>query len=854
VPRPQRPWPGSAYRLQLQPGFGFAQAAELAGYLSGLGVTHVYLSPVLQAARGSAHGYDVVDHTRISADLGGEDGLRAMAAEFRARGLGLVADIVPNHMGIGPPQSQNRPFWSVLRDGPESSAAHWFDIDWAARGGRLLLPVLAGPPDSCVADLRIDTGGDPAWPDDGPVLRYFEHVLPLRAGTAELPLPELLAAQHYELAGWRTAAAELNWRRFFDITSLIGIQVQEEDVFAATHEVLLGLVAEGLLDGLRVDHPDGLAEPRCYLQRLATATSGAWVVTEKILAADEQLPADWECAGTTGYDSLATVGGLFADPAGGPALTRAYTRLTGGPAAFAPVAAAARRQVAGGLLAAEVTRLARLASACGHPELHRLSDDDRRTVLTELVSALPVYRAYVVPGEPPPAAAVAQLADAERQAHARLPARLAPALAALTAVLREPGDPDGGREAAVRAEMAVRFQQTSGPVMAKGVEDTAFYRWPRLTSLNEVGGEPARLGVSPAEFHTFATRLARDWPATLTTLSTHDTKRGEDLRARLAVLAERPAEWAAEVTAWHDRAAELSAAQFGDVRLPEPDTEYLLWQTLAGAWPVDPGRLTEYLRKAMREAKTSTSWADPDEDYEAAVLGLAKAILADTVTAPETTTAPGPGDEQHAAAGGLAGRIARFVARIEPDARVNSLGARLVQLTMPGVPDVYQGCELGSFSLVDPDNRRPVDFARRRDLLAELDGPLTGEPPQAGGPGDPGALLDWHKLLVTSRALRLRREHPGWFAGSYDPLGTTGPAAGHAVAFARGGHAVTVATRLPGGLRDRGGWAGTELVLPDAQAWRDVLTGAVHDGPRVQLEQLLARLPVALLVPAGLAG
>ncbi len=507
--------------------------------------------------------------------------------------------------------------------------------------------------------------------------------------------------------------------------------------------------------------------------------------------------------------------------------------------------------MAGGLLAAEVARLVRLAARCGHPELAGCTGTDLRTILTELVSAVPVYRAYVIPGEPVLRPAVSQLADAERQARARLPARLAPALTALTAVLLDPPAAGPARE------LAVRFQQVSGPVMAKGVEDTAFYRWSRLTALNEVGGEPARLGASPAEFHAFATRLARDWPATMTTLATHDTKRGEDLRARLAVLAERPAEWAAEATAWHDRAAALSAAEFGEVRLPEPDTEYLLWQTLAGAWPIEPGRLTEYLRKAMREAKSATSWTDPDTDYEAAVLGLAKAVLADTVAA--------------AADGGLASRIAAFVARIEPDATVNSLGAKLIQLTMPGVPDLYQGCELGGFALVDPDNRRPVDFARRRDLLAELDGPLTDDPRPAAGPDGAGAALDRQKLLVTSRALRLRREHPGWFAGSYDPLGAVGPAAGHAVAFARGGHAVTVVTRLPGGLRQRGGWAGTELVLPErpfrpaaglagpaaaglAQAWRDVLTGAVHDGPRIPLARLLTRLPVALLVPAPQSG
>jgi (1->4)-alpha-D-glucan 1-alpha-D-glucosylmutase len=353
--------------------------------------------------------------------------------------------------------------------------------------------------------------------------------------------------------------------------------------------------------------------------------------------------------------------------------------------------------------------------------------------------------------------------------------------------------------------------------MAKGVEDTAFYRWSRLVSLNEVGGEPGRMGVSVAEFHDFARRLASDWPGSMTTLSTHDTKRGEDVRARLAVLAERPDEWAAVLAVWHDLAGRLGLGQ------PEPDTEYLMWQTLAGAWPVSVERLEEYLRKAMREAKTRTSWAAPDADYEEAVLRLAGTVLADAE---------------------LAGRIARFVVGIEDYALANSLGAKLVQLTMPGVPDLYQGCELGSLSLVDPDNRRPVDFERRRAMLSALD------------PGGAEQGLDELKLLVTARALWVRREHPEWFAGSYEELAATGPAAEHAVAFARGGRSVTVATRLPAGLRRRGGWDDTVLPLPAAPGdggWRDVLTGAAHDGGRVGLAELTRRLPVALLVPASAA-
>jgi (1->4)-alpha-D-glucan 1-alpha-D-glucosylmutase len=869
--------PAATVRLQLHAGFGFAQAAAVAGYLADLGATHLYLSPILQAAPGSMHGYDVVDHSVISADLGGEAGFRDLVGQLRRLGLGVIVDVVPNHMSIGAPESLNHQFWSVLAGGPDSPAAHWFDIDWAARGGRLLLPVLGGPPADCAADLTVDPAGDPRHPASGPVLRYFEHVLPLRPGTAGLPLAELLAAQHYELADWRTAAAGLNWRRFFDVTTLIGVQVQEADVFAATHEVLLGLVAEGLIDGLRIDHPDGLADPRGYLRQLATATSGCWVVAEKILEGGEQLPADWDCAGTTGYDSLAMVGGLFTDAAGAAPLTSQYVGFTGGPAAFAPVAATAKQQVAAGGLAAEISRLARVAARTAHPALAGAHADDLTAVVAELVTAVSVYRAYVVPGEPPPAASAAVVATAARHAVARLPAQLHPAADALAALVlhpvpepagpaagdggdpagtldgaAEPGagrgeaDPDGDAARAARAELAVRFQQTCGPVMAKGVEDTAFYRWSRLTGLNEVGGDPGRLGVSPSAFHAFAARLARDWPATMTTLSTHDTKRGEDVRARLAVLAERPAEWAAEVARWH----ELAAALGGAGPRPEPDAEYLLWQTLVGMWPADPDRIAGYLVKALREAKTATSWTAPDAAYEDAVTGLARAVIADPR---------------------LSGQLAAFAARIEPDARVNALGAKLVQLTMPGVPDVYQGAELGWLTLVDPDNRRPVDFGRRRAMLATLDDPGADNPALAGpdlgstglaaGDGD-ATLLDWQKLLVTSRALRLRRDHPAWFAAAtdplvaYDPLAAHGPAADHAVAFVRGRHAVTVATRLPATLRHRGGWADTTLLLthpsdaPDEPAWRDVLTGTVHLGARLPLAQLAERLPVALLVPA----
>jgi malto-oligosyltrehalose synthase len=812
--------PVSTYRLQLTPDFGFAEAGALAEYLGNLGVTHAYLSPILQAAPGSRHGYDVTDHGRISEELGGESGFRDMAARLRAHQIGIVLDIVPNHMAIPVPETLNRQLWDVLKNGPASRYSRWFDIDWNAGGGRMLLPILGAPPEECAGDITL--GADGGVPGE-PVVRYFDHVLPVRPGTGHLPLPELLRAQHYQLGWWRTAIPRLNWRRFFDVCTLIGVRVEDPAVFSATHATVLRLVAEGLVDGLRVDHVDGLADPRGYLRRLAAAAEGTWIVTEKILAVGERLPDDWPAAGTTGYDALRVVDGLFLDPGAGAALTAEYARFAAasGPGGVAedygPVAFGGKREAAAAMLTAEVTRLARLLREC-HPEV---ALDDARAVLTEVLAAFEVYRAYVYPPEPPSPAAAARVREAVTAAATRLPERLR-WLAAAAGDLAlgtpaAPGTPAAGHLPAPSlppqaAEFAVRFGQTTGPVLAKGVEDTASYRWPRLVALNEVGGDPGRLGVDAGEFHAFAARLARDWPGTMTTLSSHDTKRQEDVRARLAVLAEMPAEWGRRVIEWHQMS--VAAGRAG----ADPDTEYLLWQTLAGAWPITGDRLSGYLVKAMREAKTRTSWTDPDPEYEEAVLGIAAGALEDPV---------------------LRASIEEFTASIAADAAVNSLGAKLVQLTMPGVADVYQGCELAGLSLVDPDNRRPVDFGRRRELLRAIDAPGA----QPGG-------LDAAKLLVTSRALRLRRDNPGWFTSGYEPLRARGARAGHVIAFARG-RAVTVATRLPRGLRRHGGWKDTALRLPPGGAWRDILTGSMvaPAGGWVPMAGLTRWCPVALLIP-----
>jgi (1->4)-alpha-D-glucan 1-alpha-D-glucosylmutase len=743
VSDPARVTPTGTYRLQLRGDegpdrFGFADAAALAPYLASLGVSHVYLAPILQAAPGSTHGYDVTDHSRISADLGGEDGFREMVGFFRSAGLRVLLDLVPNHMAIPVPTELNRALDSVVREGPGSPYANWFDVDWDAGDGRLVLP------------------GD----------------------------------------------GEPNYRRFFDISGLIGLRQEDPAVFEQTHELVLRLVGESLVDGLRIDHPDGLADPRGYLDRLAERSGGVWTVVEKITTGAEALPVDWNCAGTTGYDSLGMVGGLFIDPDGEKPLTESYVSFTGGTTDFAEVEHAGRRYVIDHGLRPEVERLHRVLTRA----MPGRSPERLATVLSELLAAMPVYRAYVVPGESAPPEAAAVLEEAAGRARACLPAEAHEDLAAVVELALGRGDPPC-------AEFVVRFQQTSAPVAAKGVEDTAFYRWSRLSLLNEVGGDPGRFAVSPAEFHAHCERLARDWPGTMTTLSTHDTKRQEDVRARLAVLAEMPGPWANAVSRWRDRAAPL-----GTPRPPvEPDLEYLLWQTLAGAWPLTEERLEGFLTKAMREAKTATSWVDGDPDYEDAVLEHARRVLAD----PELIT-----------------DLTGFVSLLEPYARVNSLGHKLVQLTMPGVPDVYQGCELTGLSLVDPDNRRPVDYGLRRARLARLD--------DGGAPQD----LDDEKLLVTSRALRLRRDRPEVADAAYRPLDATGHAAEHVVAFGRGRRLVTIATRLPVGLERRGGWRDTEVEVGDG-AWRDVLTGRTWRGPRLQVGEALGSLPVALLIPDG---
>ncbi|HZX01759.1 malto-oligosyltrehalose synthase [Kribbella sp.] len=791
--------PQATYRFQLRAEFGFDDAAAMVPYLTSLGVSHAYLSPILQAAPGSTHGYDVVDHSRLSEPMGGRPAFDRLADRLAQYRLGAIADVVPNHVAVPTPESLNKALWSVLRLGPGSQYADWFDVDWGAGNQPLLMAVLGQRIGKVLADNELAVDGD--------VLRYYEHEYPLRPGTEALPLEELVTEQWYRLAHWRVADEELNYRRFFDVDTLAAVRQEVQEVFDATHQLLLTLLQEGKLNGYRIDHPDGLADPRGYLRRLAERTGGAWVVVEKILEGDEELPRDWPCAGTTGYDALLRVGGLFIDPAGAAPLAALHSELTGAPADFGPVVEQAKREVVQHGQYAEVHRLVELLARICQDDV-RLRDHTRRAfheVVAELLVQFDVYRAYVVPGEEAPAAAVAAMERAAEKARANLDEDRQATLDVVLHLLL-------GRESSTideqaRAELIVRFQQTCGPVMAKGVEDTAFYRWLRLTSLNEVGGDPEHFGVSPEEFHAYASQLNKHWPKTMTTLSTHDTKRSEDVRARLGVLSEQPAAWSEAVREWR-RLAE-------DHRNPLLDgsTEYLFWQTLFGTWdngPLAEDRMQAYLLKAIREAKQHTSWTSPDQEYEQTVAAFASAVLQDKT---------------------VLDSVGRFADQQAEYVRAATLGQKLVQLTMPGVPDVYQGTELVDLSLVDPDNRRPVDYQQRIERLQRLD---------AGGKPDD---LSDEKLLVTSRALRLRRQYPDAFAGSYAPLPTSN---GHAVAFARGDAVITVATRLPAALQRLGGWGDSTVVLPSGR-WKNVLTGREVTGA-ARIDDLLTDLPVALLV------
>jgi (1->4)-alpha-D-glucan 1-alpha-D-glucosylmutase len=751
--------PTSTYRLQVHASFDLHQAADVCDYLATLGVGGVYLSPLLPSAKGSDHGYDVVAFDRIDTARGGSDGWTRLLAAARARSLDVVVDIVPNHTGVAVP-AENPAWWDVLKYGRDSRYAPWFDIEWAR--GRILLPVLGDEFETSQLEVVDDE------------LRYFEHRFPLAPNTSGGSASEVHDRQVYELVNFRRADVDQNYRRFFAVTSLAGLRVEDPAVFDATHVEIARWMREDGIDGLRVDHPDGLADPFGYMTRLRElAGPDAWLTVEKILEPGEALPEEWPVDGTTGYDALAEVGPLFVDPAGEAAFDELYRSMTGDQRDFHAHVAEGKRSAVTTILRAEVSRLARLV-----PNVARATE-----ALAELLIAFPVYRSYLPTG-------AEHLAEAITAARTSRP-DLNETFAALVARLTDPAD-----------ELCRRFQQTSGAVMAKGVEDTAYYRYTRFIALNEVGGDPSHFGLELDAFHEAQALRQLTAPHSMTTLSTHDTKRGEDVRARLAVLSELPTEW-----------SELMRTLCSATSLPDPSFAFLLWQTFAGAGFIERERMHAYAEKAMREAATNTTWVDPVAAFEDAVHAAVDAAY-DSPAVHEP--------------------LSSFVSLIEPYGWSNALGQKLVQLTQPGVPDVYQGTELWEESLVDPDNRRPVDYDLRRALLDQLD--AADDPPPVGADGAA-------KLWLVARTLRLRRDWPDLFTG-YAPVFAEGPAASHCVAFDRGG-VIPVATRLPVGLERTGGWHDTTLDVGGSAT--DVISGRRHERD-VAVSDLLSDYPVALLV------
>ena len=683
--------PSSTYRLQVQRNFTLYDAATLTGYLRDLGVGAVYVSPLLQSTIGSDHGYDTTDVSRVDRDRGGEEGLRELLSEARSAGLGVVIDIVPNHLGISVP-AENPAWWDVLRLGKESPYATWFDIDWGR--GRIVVPILGDDQTLSITDGE---------------LRYFEHRFPLAPGSWQRgDDPDAVhARQHYELVHYSRGNAELNYRRFFAITTLAGVRQEDPAVFDATHDQVQRWISAGI-DGLRIDHPDGLLDPADYLSRLRTVAPGAWITVEKILEAGEELPADWPVSGTTGYDAMREVNGVFIDSAQEGAFTDLYQRLSDDRRTLAEHLETAKRMVVTELLPAEIRRMAALV-----PDIPEAS-----AALAEVAVAFEVYRSYLPEG-------AEHLDRALTTAAKRRPA-LKATLDHLALRLHDHRD-----------ELAERMQQLTGATMAKGVEDTAYYRFARFVALNEVGGNPAQFGIPVEEFHGLQGARQDHQPDSMTSLSTHDTKRGEDVRARLAVLSEVPDDW-----------VRFAEHFLSSTKIPNAAFGYFMAQSLAGTGPIERERMHHYAEKAMREASDGTSWTEPDQAFET----LVHAAVDTAYDEPDLRAA---WDE--------------LDALITGPGWSNGLGQKLVQLTMPGVPDVFQGSEIWENSLVDPDNRRPVDFTARAELLARV---TDGRPPV-----DETGIA---KLWITRQALLLRREHPDWFR-SYQPVRGMGSASNHLV-------------------------------------------------------------------------
>ena len=819
------------YRIQLRPGFGFREAQGIVPYLRDLGVSHLYLSPCFEAAAGSTHGYDIVDPNRLRDELGGAEAFNDLVDVANTAGLGIVLDIVPHHLAAA---ADNAWWWSVLELGRESPYAFHFDIDWdppeRRLRGTILLPVLGDHYGRVLEAGELQLARDV---HDQLVVRYYEHVAPLSPDTADElwaevgrrgcavdvvldevnqdidRLDAILERQHHRFARWQAAAHELDYRRFFDIDSLVALRTERPTVFDDTHRLASALLSEGKVDGLRVDHVDGLRDPEGYLSRLRAIAPGTWITVEKILRPPETTPDTWGVDGTTGYDFLAMTAGVLVDPAGVERLVEGYGRVTGDASTYSDTRVAARREALRDSLDADLERVvAMLMRVCERNRRWRdFTRTELRDVVTEVCVHASAYRSYVRPGVEP-TEADRQFVDRAIDGAVQDRPDLDPDLLDLVRQLLL-GDLAGDDESTLMA----RFQQLSGPVAAKGEEDTAFYRWVPLLCLNEVGTDPENPTLTVEQFHDRCVALQRHWSTTMLTTSTHDTKRSEDVRARLAVLSETSEDWIAAVGRWCE-----ANDRYRDRALDAPDRrdEWFIYQTLAGAHPLPLDRAWPVIEKSLREAKRRTDWVRINEAYEAATHRFLESILADNEFRAD---------------------LGRVVSALDGPGQINALAQVALRMLGPGVPDTYQGSELWDLSLVDPDNRRPVDYRERTTALAAIENVSATElwaDHRAEG---------WAKLALIRACLHLRRRHPGAFGrgGTYDPLLVTGTAADRIIAFARGGEAVAVVPRWP----KAGAPDDAVVALPDGE-WTNVLTGDHHAG-EVSFAKLCDGFPLAVL-------
>ena len=885
--------PASTYRLQLHKGFSFDDAASIADYLHDLGVTHIYCSPYLQAAPGSTHGYDVVDHTRVNEELGGAEGHQRFCKRLEETHLGQVLDIVPNHMALG---KENRFWWDVLENGESSRYASFFDIDWRPYEERLrnkvLVPVLADQYGRVLqaGDIKIRRQGSRFLVEvPGQILPVAPHSLQgilaraaesagsdllsfLAVSYGRLPAPEFaersvilarhrdtrvlnallarlcaeqdevcravdravqelnddrnalddfLNQQNFRLAYWKTADQQLGYRRFFDVNTLIGLRVEREHVFDETHALILDWLRRGVLDGVRVDHPDGLRDPLQYLRRLREHAPDAWIVAEKILEPGEFLRENWPIDGTSGYDFMNVVLGVLIEPEGMRALNHIYEDFTSQPVNFAAIVHDKKINVSQDALGSDVNRLTSLlVEICeANRDQRDFTRAEMRRALREIAACFAIYRSYVQPGR-------GEITDEDRQAIRD---------AVETAKANRP-DIEGGLFDFIydiltlkvtgknESELLMRFQQFTPPVMAKGVEDTAFYCYNRLVAMNEVGGDPGSNGIAVEQFHAYQAHMQATHPHTMTGLSTHDTKRSDDVRARLIVLSEAPDEFEERLNRWSRLNNDLRAEVFkGEANHgPDRNTEYLLYQTMIGAWPITEKRLQNYMLKAVREAKQQTTWTANNAEFEDGLHRFVEAILRHEPFMQD---------------------MEQFAGAITYAGRVNSLAQTLMKHTCPGVPDLYQGGELWDLSLVDPDNRRPVDYEERRSLLDEVRKLAPGEAARRSMEQMDSGLP---KMWTIHRALCLRTDRPEGFSANarYTPLHLSGVKERHGIAYLRADSVATIVPRLPYTLGAE--WGDTTVELPEG-SWLNYITGEAVRGGRIELGQMLREFPVAVL-------